>query len=73
MLPFFADTPLDKITDKDVNNWLLGFRERKVEKDGKTEIVKYQNTYANTALKILKIMMSFAVRQEVLTANPCDK
>jgi hypothetical protein len=36
ILPFFANTPLDKITDKDVNKWLLGFRERKMQKDGKT-------------------------------------
>jgi len=31
ILPFFANTPLEKITDKDVNSWLLGFRERKVQ------------------------------------------
>ncbi|MDR0302218.1 MAG: hypothetical protein LBI04_07910 [Treponema sp.] len=33
ILPFFADSPLDKITVKDVNNWLLSFRERIVEKN----------------------------------------
>jgi len=73
ILPFFADTPLDKITDKDVNKWLLGFRERKTENDGKTEIVKYQNTYANTVFGTFNVMLAEAVRQGLLTANPCDK
>ena len=73
ILPFFADTPLDKITDKDVNKWLLGFRERKTEKDGKTETVKYQNTYANTVFGTLSVMLAEAVRQGFILANPCDK
>jgi integrase len=73
ILPYFADTPLGKITDKGVNEWLLGFRERKVEKNGKTEIVRYQNTYANTVFAALKVMLSEAVRRGLITANPCDK
>jgi integrase len=73
IMPFFANTPLDKITDKDVNKWLLGFRERKTEKDGKTEIVKYQNTYANTVFGTFNVMLAEAVRRGLLAANPCDK
>ncbi|MDR0473632.1 MAG: site-specific integrase [Treponema sp.] len=73
ILPFFADAPLEKITDKDVNKWLLGFRERKVEKDGKTEIIKYQNTYANTVFGTFNVMLAEAVRRGVISANPCDK
>jgi len=38
LMPFFSNTPLDKITDKDINSWLLGFKNRKVVKDGKEEI-----------------------------------
>jgi hypothetical protein len=73
ILPFFANTPLAKITDKDVNKWLLGFRERKVQKDGKTEIVRYQNTYANTVFGTFNVMLAEAVRQGLLSSNPCDK
>jgi len=73
ILPFFADTPIDKINDKDVNKWLLGFRERKVQKDGKTEITKYQNTYANTVFGTFNVMLAEAVRRGLLAANPCDK
>jgi len=73
ILPFFADVPLDKITDKDVNKWLMGFRERKVEKDGKTEIVHYHNTYANTTFGTLSVMLGEAVRQGLIPANPCQK
>jgi integrase len=73
ILPFFANTPLDKITGKDVNKWLLGFRERKVQKDGKTEIVRYQNTYANTVFGTFNVMLAEAVRQGLISSNPCDK
>jgi len=73
ILPFFADTPLEKITDKDVNNWLLGFRERKVQKDGKTQIVHYRNSYANIVFTTFNVMLSEAVRQGFISANPCQK
>jgi integrase len=73
ILPFFGDTPLEKITDNDVNKWLLSFRERKVEKNGKTEIVKYQNTYANTVFGTFNVMLAEAVRRGLLAANPCEK
>jgi integrase len=73
ILPFFADVPLEKIADKDVNKWLLSFRERKVEKDGKTEIVKYQNTYANTVFGTFNVMLAEAVRRGLIASNPCDK
>jgi integrase len=72
-MPFFSNTPLDKITDKDINNWLLGFKNRKIVKDGKEEIVNYQNTYANTVFGTLNVMLAEAVRQGLLTSNPCDK
>jgi integrase len=73
LMPFFADTPLDKITDKDINNWILGFKNRKVVKDGKEETVSYQNTYANTVFGTLNVMLAEAVRRGLLTSNPCDK
>jgi integrase len=73
LMPFFAGTPMDKITDRDINNWLLGFKNRKVVKDGKEEIVNYQNTYANTVFGTLNVMLAEAVRRGLIASNPCDK
>jgi hypothetical protein len=39
ILPWFGKTRLDKITSEDINNWLLGFKERKaINTDGKEEV-----------------------------------
>jgi len=73
LLPFFADVPLDQITDKDINKWLVEFGERKVEKDGKIEVIHYRNTYANTAFGTFSTMLGEAVRQGLIPANPCEK
>jgi hypothetical protein len=49
ILPYFGKARLDKITSEDINNWLLGFKERKViNTDGKETVKSYKNTYANT-------------------------
>jgi integrase len=73
LMPFFADVPLNKITEKDVNDWLLGFKNRKVVVDGKEEIAPLQNTYANTVLGTLNVMMTEAVRRGLIQKNPCEK
>jgi integrase len=73
ILPFFGDTPLDKITDKDVNKWLMGFAERVVVKDGKKETMRYRNTYANSAFGTFGVMLGEAVRRGLIAANPCEK
>jgi integrase len=73
ILPFFADTPLEKITYKDVNKWLLGFKKRETTVDGKTEIKCYKNTYANTVLGTLNTMLGYAVEQELIKVNPCAR
>jgi len=73
ILPFFKDTPLNKITEKDVNDWLLGFKKRKVIKNGKEEIFSYQNTYANVVFGTFNVMLEEAVRRGLIPANPCEK
>jgi integrase len=73
LLPFFADMPLNKFTEKDINDWLLGFKNRKVIKDGKEETVRYQNTYANSVFGTLNVMLSDAVRRGLIASNPCEK
>jgi integrase len=73
ILPFFADWPLEKITYKDINKWLLGFKKRGKVVDGKTETRAYKNTYANTVLGCLNTMMAWAVEQEIIKTNPCAR
>ena len=73
ILPFFGDTPLNKIKEKDVNDWLLGFKKRKVMKKGKEEIYAYQNTYANVVFGTFSVMLEEAVRRGLIPVNPCEK
>jgi integrase len=71
ILPFFGKISLERITKKDINKWLLGFKNREVTVDGKTEKKAYKNTYANTVLGTLNTMMAWAVEQEIIKANLC--
>jgi hypothetical protein len=74
IVPFFGNTPLDKITENAVNDWLLGFKSRKaVGKDGKEVTKSYHNTTANTALGTFTVMMAEAVRRGLAASNPCEK
>jgi integrase len=65
--------PLDKITEKAVNDWLLGFKNRKVTVNGKQEIKQYKNTYAHGIFGTLDVMLAEAVRRDLIPSNPCDK
>ncbi|GHU62668.1 hypothetical protein FACS189445_5760 [Spirochaetia bacterium] len=71
ILPFFGKTPIEKITRQDINKWLLGFKNREVTVNGKTEKKAYKNTYANTVLGTLNTMMGWALEQEIIKVNPC--
>jgi integrase len=73
ILPFFADAPIEKITYKDINKWLLGFKNRETLVGGRKEIKSYKNTYANTVLGTLNTMMAYAVEQEIIPVNPCAR
>jgi integrase len=70
ILPCFGKLPLDKITTEAVNNWLLGFKERKViNADGKEETKPYKNTYANTVFGTLWLMLNVAVNRKIIKSN----
>jgi site-specific recombinase XerD len=71
ILPYFGKTRLDKITSEDINNWLLGFKERKVvNADGKEEVKSYKNTYANTVFGTFWLMLNEAVNRGIIKTNP---
>jgi hypothetical protein len=72
-MPFFKDIPLGDITHHDINQWLLGFKNREVRTAGKTTVKSYENTYANAVLACLGTMMNFAVEQDLIRVNPCAK
>ena len=70
ILPFFGTVELEKITEDDINNWLLGFRNRG-KRDDAGNIIGYKNSYANNALSVINVMMTEAVRRKLITTNPC--
>lgn len=73
ILPFFGGWPLEKITCKDINKWLLGFKNRGLASGDGAEKKAYKNTYANTVFGTLNVMMAFAVEQELIKNNPCAR
>ncbi|MCL2044598.1 MAG: tyrosine-type recombinase/integrase [Treponema sp.] len=78
ILPFFGNSPIESITDDEIDKWLLGFKNRKREgkngnviKDRDGNSVGYKNSYANNSLSVINIIFTEAVRQKLITANPC--
>jgi integrase len=61
ILPYFGKMRLDRISDEDIENWLLGFSER--EK-------KIKNSSANSFFDVLKTMLNEAVRRRLIAGNP---
>ena len=71
ILPFFGETPLDRISSEDINQWLLGFKERIfINEEGKEIIKSYKNTYANTVFGTLWLMLNEAVNRKIIKTNP---
>jgi integrase len=70
LLPAFGDKRLDAITTHDVDTWLTSFTDRTYETNSKTTRHYKRNT-ANLAFRILRIMLRSAVKQKLISANPC--
>jgi len=72
IVPYFGKMPLNRITEQDIDVWLVTFTER-AEKEavkenrGKT---KLKNSYANIAFGILTLMLTEAVKRGIITVNP---
>jgi integrase len=62
ILPYFGDRRLDEITAEDIDLWLTGYEERGVSVGT-----------ANNALKVLSVMLGFAVKEKILKYNPCKE
>ena len=61
ILPYFGDKELDEITPRDVEKWLLSFKNRGLS-----------NVTANQNLVTLRIMLAEAVRGGYIESNPCE-
>jgi integrase len=60
LLPYMGSIRLDRITELDIETWILGFAERKLS-----------NGTANNAYSFLSLMLGFAFKQKIIKANPC--
>jgi integrase len=60
LVPAFGNMRLDRITGDDIDAWLTGFADKKLS-----------NNYANNNLKILNVMLKFAVKEKIIKTNPC--
>jgi integrase len=60
LLEAFGDKGLDEITEEAIDGWLTGFADKKLS-----------NGYANNNLKILNVMLQYAVKEKILKVNPC--
>jgi integrase len=78
ILPFFESSPMESITECDIEEWLQGFKHRKrenkkgkvmMDKDG--NLIGYKNSYANNVLSVINIIFKEAVRKKIITENPC--
>jgi integrase len=67
----FGNEQLAKISSDAVNKWLVGFTKREAAPGGKKETRLYKNSTANSAFKMLKVMMGEAARRGLIKANPC--
>lgn len=59
ILPYFANKRLDRITEAEIDTWLVSLTERGM-----------QNTTANACINILITMLNEAVRQKLIKVNP---
>jgi integrase len=73
LLPAFGEKRIDRISEHDVDSWLTNFTSRGyTRKDGETP-KKYKTNTGNLAFKILKIMLGHAVKQRLISVNPCKR
>ena len=66
ILPYFGKIRLDRISEADIENWLLAFGG---ETGGKKKI---KNSTANIFFDVLKTMLNEAVRLRLIAANPAN-
>jgi integrase len=81
LVPYFGKTRIDRITDEDIDTWLVNFVDRekrrqvkKIAVDTDTALApkKLKTSYANTVFGILRLMLKQAVKRHIIPYNPAD-
>jgi integrase len=82
LVPYFGKMRLDRITDEDIDTWLVNFvgRERrrlckKIAPDSKDVTLapkKLKASYANVVFGVLRLMLKQAVKRHIIPFNPAD-
>jgi integrase len=82
LVPYFGKMRIDRITDEDIDTWLVNFvgRERrrlckKIAPDGTDSTLapkKLKASYANVVFGVLRLMLKQAVKRHIIPYNPAD-
>jgi integrase len=78
LIPYFGKMRLNRITEEDIDTWLVGFIEReqrqrskKIAPEGEPP-KKLKTSYANIVFGILRLMLKQAVKRHLILFNPAD-
>ena len=82
LVPYFGKVRLDRITDEDIDTWLVNFvvreKRRAVKKiapdntDSALAPKKLKPSYANIVFGVLRLMLKQAVKRHIIPFNPAD-
>jgi integrase len=82
LVPYFGKMRLDRITDEDIDIWLVNFvareKRRQVKKvapdhtDRAGTMKKLKASYANIVFGVLRLMLKQAVKRHLIPFNPAD-
>jgi integrase len=81
LIPYFGKMRLDRITDEEIDTWLVTFTKRERRISGNkiaksTEIAppakELKASYANEVFQILYLMLGQAVKRHIIPFNPAD-
>jgi integrase len=70
LVPYFGKTPLNKITDNMIEEWLVTFTERGKEEAAKNGSRETKRPFANYCLGLLSLMLGEAVKRGLTAVNP---
>jgi integrase len=83
LIPYFGKMRLDRISEEDIDTWLVNFVEREQRQLGKkmaagergaeaVAVKKLKTSYANEVFGILRLMLKQAVKRHIIPFNPAE-
>jgi len=70
IVPYFGKTPLNKITDNMIDEWLITFTDRAKEEAARNGSRATKRPFANYCLGLLSLMLGEAVKRGIIAVNP---